>query len=342
MAVSTDACPYCGAPLSAKTHQEIRARLAGEEAERLAQHDQQMRDQFTREKTRLEGLAQAAIQKASRDAVKATEKKLALLRKSQEAAIAARVAAEREKAAKAQGEAVNAAKLEHAAEKLKLETALADMQRRLQAKTAHALGEPAEIDLHAMLVAAFPNDRVNRVPKGQPGPDVVVEVVRDDAVIGSIVLDSKNHARWSNRFTSKLRSDQLVVGADFAILSTTTFPSGVRELHLQGGVIVASPQRVVVLVALLRQQIVQNHVFKRGAESRNEKAEQLYDFLLSPAGDEMFDRLLRTTRALESLDAAEVKSHQTNWAKRAELVREIAAVREQFCDMLSEIIGGGR
>jgi hypothetical protein len=268
--------------------------------------------------------------------------KMKVIRANQEATIATRLDQQRQTFEKAAASAVIAERAKYLGEKLKLEEQLQDMQRKLQAKTPHALGEPAEVDLHASLEAAFPDDRILRVGKGQPGPDVIVEVVHRDAVIGKIILDSKNHARWSNKFTSKLRADQLVEEADFAILSSSIFPSGTQQLQLQDNVVIANPERVVVLVDLFRRQIIQNHVLKLGTESRNAKAEQLYDYLLSPAGDEMFDRMLRATRALERLDATEVKSHQVNWAKRAELVRSIMAVREQFCDLLADVIGGGR
>src|SRR5213079_2880233 len=98
--------------------------------------------------------------------------------------------------------------------------------------TAFQLGEPAERDLFAALETAFPDDRLWRVVKGQPGPDVVVEVIHNGEPVGKIILDSKNHARWSNKFTAKLRADQLAEGADFAILSASVFPAGAQQLHI--------------------------------------------------------------------------------------------------------------
>jgi hypothetical protein len=216
------------------------------------------------------------------------------------------------------------------------------MQRRLQSKTAHQLGEPAEVDLSEALVAAFPDDRISRVVKGVRGPDVIVEVVDHGEVVGKIVLDSKNHARWSNRFTTKLRSDQLAEGADHAILSSSIMPAGARQLHVQDNVIVADPARVVVLVHLLRKQIIDNFRLKLGAEARNEKADKLYSFILSATSDDLFDRLLKLTSDLAALDATEAKAHQSTWMKRAELVEGVIIVREQFCGVVADIIGGVR
>src|SRR5438270_9758576 len=99
----------------------------------------------------------------------------------------------------------------------------------------HELGEPAEVDLFGSLQAALPDDRVSRVGKGQRGPDVVIEILHHEAAVGLIIVESKNHARWSNKFVEKLKADQLARGADFAILSSSTFPKGVRQLHIDEG-----------------------------------------------------------------------------------------------------------
>lgn len=335
-------CPYCGQAISRKEFKEIQARMAGEEAVRSARREQQIRDGFAREMAKAEAAKNAAIEKARREAAKIADAKVKAIVANQDATIAARLNAERERAAKNQDEAINAEKLARAAEKLRLESALADVQRRLQAKTAHQIGEPAEVDLFEALVAALPEDRITRIVRGVPGPDVLAEIIHDRAVVGKIALDSKAHARWSNKFTTKLRADQLAEGADFGVLVSTVFPAGMRELHLQDNVIVASPARAVVLVHLLRRQIIENHRLKLSAEARNEKADKLFDFIVSPTCDDLFEKLLRLGRDLVGLDTTEAKTHQATWMKRAALVQGVLAIREQFCGVVTDIVGGGR
>jgi hypothetical protein len=334
-------CPYCGQSISRQEFREIQARIQQEQAETFARREQQMRDGFARETARAEARFTKAIEKAGQDAAKVAEKKLELLRQNQATVINARVAAERGKTAKEVTKAVTQERVAHAAEKLRLEGQLADMQRRLQAKTAHQIGEPAEVDLYEALCMAFPTDRVSRVVKGVPGPDVLVEVLMDDdRVAGKIALDSKAHARWSNKFTSKLRSDQLAEGADFAILSTSVFPSGARQLYEQDKVLVADPARVPVLVSLLRRIIIDNHVQRLGQEERNSKADRLYDFVLSKTCDDLFDGLLALSRDLAALDQTERKAHETTWEKRAALTSAVATIHEQFVRTVADIIGG--
>jgi hypothetical protein len=331
-------CPTCDSPISFEKLASIegKGRAHDAEIERAAEA------RFTREMAKFEATKKADIAKARREAVKVVETRLTAMRANQDAVIAERLEAHRQTFEKATASAVLAERAKYLGEKLKLEEQLQDMQRRLQAKTAHQLGEPPEVDLYDALAAAFPEDRVSRVVKGVRGPDVLVEVLHHDAVIGKVVLDSKNHARWSNKFTQKLRSDQLAEGADFAILSSNVFPAGARQLHMQDNVVIADPARVVVLVHLLRKQIVDNFMQKLGSEARASKADAMYDFILSPGCDDLFDKLLKLTRDLSALDEGEVKAHRSTWVKRAQLVLAVNSVREEFVGVVAEIIGGGR
>src|SRR5439155_17250111 len=127
-------------------------------------------------------------------------------------------------------------------------------------KTAYEIGDGAEIDLYEALREQFPSDTIKRIPKGQPGADILHEVQHKGEVCGRIVYDSKNRQAWQSTFATKLRQDQIAAHADHAILSTTAFPAGKKELCIESDVIVASPLRVVPVVELLRQPMVKMHV----------------------------------------------------------------------------------
>ena len=107
---------------------------------------------------------------------------------------------------------------------LKLQSELADMQRKLEGKSAHELGEGSEVDLFEQLRNAFEGDRIRRVGKGVNGADVIHEVVHNGKVCGKIIYDAKNRNAWQNGFATKLHADKLARGADHAILSSNKFP----------------------------------------------------------------------------------------------------------------------
>ena len=306
-------CPTCGSPLSRPAFEAIMARLDSEE--------------------------KARIEKTKREAQKAAEAQLRALRANQEEIISQRVAAARETLVKEAAEIINVEKVKAFEQTTRLTQQLAEMQRRLERRTPHELGEPAEVDLFEQIQAALP-DRVSRVAKGTRGPDIIIEVMHNDAVAGSIVIDCKNHKRWANTFVTKLKSDQRTEGAEFAILSTTTFPRGARQLHIQDGIIVADPARVVVLVHLLRRQIIENHLLKLGSEARNEKAARLLDFVISPVCIDLLDRIVKLTDELVALDHKETEVHASVWKKRGGLIRAIRDQRDQIADAFSQIAYG--
>jgi hypothetical protein len=185
----------------------------------------------------------------------------------------------REALEKAHTEAMNAEKAKSFAHNQKLEEKVPQLQRQLQEKPAHELGEGAEIDLFEELRRAFPGDQIHRVAKGVAGADIIHTVVTNRKQCGIIIYDAKNRATWQNRYSTKLRQDQIAAKADHAILSTAVFPAGAKQLHEQEGVILANPARVIALVHILRKEIVQAHVYRLSEEERTEKTARLYAFI---------------------------------------------------------------
>ena len=82
---------------------------------------------------------------------------------------------------------------------LKLQSELQDMQRKLEGKSAHELGEGSEVDLFEQLRTTFEGDRIQRVPKGVNGADVIHEVVHNGKVCGKIIYDAKNRELLAER-----------------------------------------------------------------------------------------------------------------------------------------------
>src|SRR3984885_11836178 len=112
------------------------------------------------------------------------------------------------------------------------------MDKQLQKKTANELGDGAEIDLFEALRESFPGDKIARIPKGQAGADIQHEVLYKGVSCGKIIVDSKNRQSWQNSFVTKLRQDQVEAGAEHAVLATTVFPAGKKEMCIESGVIV--------------------------------------------------------------------------------------------------------
>lgn len=215
-----------------------------------------------------------------------------------------------------------------------------EMERQLQRKTAQELGDGGEIDVFEALREAFPGDHISRIKKGQPGADILQEVLHKGEVCGRIVYDSKNRQAWQNAFATKLHEDQVATKADHGILSTTVFPSGKKELCTEAGVIVVSPARVVSLVELLRIAIIRMHVLGLSVKEREGKKGRLYKFITSEIYTQRFKEADILTQAILDLDVEEQRDHQNMWKKRGRLAMRLKNVLREIDTEISAIVEG--
>lgn len=222
---------------------------------------------------------------------------------------------------------------------MKLSAKLEDLQRALDKKTAEELGDMAEVDLYEALKAEFESDRIERINKGLPGADIRHVVIHNGKECGTIIYDSKNHNAWRNDFVTKLADDQLADKAEHAILSSRKFPAGKHQLHVQDGIIVASPSRVVALVTVIRQHVIQAHTLRLSKEARSQKTDELYRFITSDQSADLFKRIDTHVEDLLELQVKEKKAHDAIWKKQGELFRSVQKVKAQLCNEIDMIIG---
>ena len=213
------------------------------------------------------------------------------------------------------------------------------MKRAYDQKTAEELDEGAEIDLYEALRAEFEDDRIERINKGQPGADILHTVMHNGKECGKIIYNSKNHNGWRNEFVTKLASDQMAAKAEHAVLSTSKFPKGARELHVQDGVVLAGPARVVALVQVIRRHLVQTHKLRLSSEQRAAKTAVLYDFVTSERCTVFFTQIDTHTDDLLDLQVKEKKAHDTTWKRQGELIRSVQRVRAELTNEIDAIVG---
>jgi Uncharacterized protein conserved in bacteria (DUF2130) len=368
-------CPWCDQPISHDKFEAIRRRMTAEEQQRLAVAT----EQFQRERAVVEAKASSALQQARAEAAAAAEQKVLAVRAEAQAAAEAVVAgrlatvesrldaAEQARCA-AQDElttlkATHASSMQQRVEELeqaqrqekeaailaekakafednqRLQLKLQELQRQLEGKSAHELGETSELDLFEQLRNAFQGDRIRRVGKGINGADVIHEIVHNGKACGKIIYDSKNRNAWQNEFANKLRADKLAERADHAVLSSNKFPKGVQQLHNQDGVIVAHPARILALAEILRRNILQTHELRVGNEEREQKTVALYAFITSERCKQLLDLIDAQAVKMLELDAAEEKAHRLTWERRNKLIRSVKKVQGDLTFEIDRIIG---
>lgn len=267
------------------------------------------------------------------------EAKLKAANEAKDEEIKKRLAEQRAALDKDKDTAVNAERSKNFNDKLKLEEQVKKLQRQLEQKTNEELGEGAEIDLLEALKGEFQEDRFQHVGKGKPGADIVHEVVLNGKVCGRIIYDSKNRSAWRNDYVTKLRDDQVAAKADHAILSSNVFPAGAKQLHVQDGVIIASPARVLTLVQMLRRTIIQLYTLNLSNQERGKKTVELYEYIRSESCKQLFERIEEHTTDLLGLQEKEKKQHDANWQKQGTLYRGIQKASGNLTFAIDQIIG---
>jgi hypothetical protein len=214
------------------------------------------------------------------------------------------------------------------------------LEHQLQKKTANELGDGGEVDVFEALRDAFQGDKIIRIQKGQPGADILHEVLYKGELCGRIIVDSKNRQAWQNGFVDKLRKDKVDHKAEHAILATTVFPAGKKELSNESGVIVASPGRVVCITELLRQAMVTMHIKGLSMKERSNKMSQLYNLITSESYSKKFTETERLAQDILDLDVQEQRDHSTVWRKRGTFATRMKRVLREIETDVAAVIEG--
>ena len=331
-------CPTCGSVIPLTVYAAILGRLNAHDVEIEKKAEQAVAARFMRQ------IAEAERKKKTEiaTAIKTVEAKLKSIRDNQASAVAAAVEVERQKSGKAVAEAVAVAKIEFATEKARLEADLSLLQKKVAARPAHQIGEPAEVDLFDTLVAAFPGDDISRVPKGVPGPDIVHRINPSGCVL---VYDSKAHKVWSNRWTAKLRDDmkRMSPPAEHGVLVSSVFPRGEHHgLMLRDGIVVVSPSRVLPVAHILRKQAIQLHALALSSEQRDGKTAQIYLLLTSNQTADLWARHDEALEHLLEIEGTDSRHQQKTRDQRIETVGSLRAmIRDDLVASINTILGGG-
>jgi len=214
------------------------------------------------------------------------------------------------------------------------------MDQQLQKKTANELGDGGEIDVFETLRDTFPNDKITRIKKGQPGADILHEVLHKGQVCGKIILDSKVRQGWQNSYVTKLRQDQVDASAEHAILTSSVFPAGKKEMCVESDVIIVHPARVVHIVHILREAMLTMHVRGLSMKERAGKMSKLYKLVTSDAYCKKFSEAGRLAQEILDLDVHEKKAHDNMWKKRGAFAIRINNVLREIETDVAAVIEG--
>lgn len=202
-----------------------------------------------------------------------------------------------------------------------------DLRRKLEQGSQQLQGEVLELELEHMLETAFFHDLIEEVKKGQRGADVV-QTVRTPMgqSCGKIIWEAKRAENWSDKWLHKVKDDQQAANADIAVIVTTVMPKGITDSFCRmGDVWIVSPHVMRPVAETLRVILLEAQRLKLVNTGRNEKMEQLYNYLSSAQFAQKVRTMLEGFESMRADLESEKRAMQRIWAKRQTQIERVTS-----------------
>lgn len=203
---------------------------------------------------------------------------------------------------------------------------VAEMQRKAEQGSMQLQGEIQELALEDLLRNEFPFDKVEEVPKGVRGADVIQTVVNHlQRQCGKIIIESKRTKSFSDSWIDKLKEDQRDQQADVAVIITEALPADIDGFGNRDGVWITSFIQARSLIFVLREMIIKTDAVKSSEENKGDKMSMLYDYLV---GEDFRQRVEAIVDGFVDLKAdldQEKRAMQKIWKKREKQIEKVIA-----------------
>lgn len=218
-------------------------------------------------------------------------------------------------------------RLKDAEKDKKLADALAqaeEMKRKIEMGSQQSQGEVLEVELETIIRAEFPFDAIEPVAKGVKGGDIL-HIVRskEGEEAGKILWEMKRTKSFSESWIAKLKNDARSCKASICILATETMPSGIEHFHMYEGVWITPLKDCVPLSRALRFGLTQVAREKIMQSGRKEKAEVMYDYLISQEFKGRIEAIVEGYRGMKEDLESERRAMEKIWAKREKQINLI-------------------
>ena len=212
-----------------------------------------------------------------------------------------------------------------------------EMKRKADQGSMQMQGEVMELAIEQLLGQAFPQDRIDEVPKGIRGADSIQTVVNNLLQdCGKIIYESKRTKAFSDQWIQKLKQDQMEAGADIAVLVSEVLPKGMKDFGEYNGIWVCTYPFLTNVAYALRQMIIKVHGERVAHENKGEKIEVLYNYLTSVEFKNQFTSIFEGfVRMKEDLDK-EKRSMKSIWKKRE---KQLELIMDNTINMHGSIRG---
>ena len=199
-----------------------------------------------------------------------------------------------------------------------------DLKRKAEQGSQQLQGEVQELALESMLQARFPFDKIEPVPKGEFGGDVLQRVVSASGQLcGTILWESKRTKNWSEGWLAKLREDQRNARAEISVIVSQVLPVGIETFEQISGVWVTHPRAAFPVAMVLRQTLLEISMARNSLEGQQTKTEMVYQYLTGPRFRQRVEAIVEAFSSMQTDLDKERKAIMKQWAKRNEQIERV-------------------
>jgi len=238
--------------------------------------------------------------------------------------VQADLSTEREKAKKEADEELKLKVMEKDQTITAMQRQIEELKRRAEQGSQQLQGEVQELELEALLIAKFPRDTIQPVPKGEFGGDVLHRVIGPlNQICGTILWEAKRTKNWSDGWLPKLREDQRAAKAEIAVIISQALPKDVETFGFVDGVWVADPKVMLPVAMSLRQTLIEVACVRQASEGQQTKMEMVYQYLTGPRFRQRVQAIVEAFSSMRADLDREKKAITRQWAKREEQIDRV-------------------
>ncbi len=206
-----------------------------------------------------------------------------------------------------------------------MQKSLEEARRKGSQGSMQTQGEVLELSIEEMLKSNFPLDKIEPVPKGINGADIIQIVYGPTGQpAGKIAWETKRTKNWTEEWVQKLKDDSRTIHADIAILISETLPKEIENFGLYKGVWVCNYSIIPGVAAAMRSQLINVSSAITAETGKDEKMEAIYSYLTSNAFSQKIQALVETFEMMKQDLDKEKRGIQKLWATREAQITRLA------------------
>ena len=219
-----------------------------------------------------------------------------------------------------------------------MQKALEEAQRKGKQGSQQLQGEVLELNLEAQLGAVFPEDEILPVPKGVHGADLLQKVRNKTGKSAGIIIWEAKRAKWADSWIQKLKDDMISAKANEALLVVEELPDKISRSGFIKGVWVASYKDALTIATSIRILLMKLAQTKASEENKDEKLEDLYQFISSDNFKHRISAYIETVNKMkEDLDS-DRRLQERGWKRREVEINRLGRLNGIF-DEITAISG---